>query len=149
MDSFREELIETYNDLFQIAIDGRDGFNNAADNVEDPVMESRFREFATQRDGYVRELQRLVRDLNGEIREEGSVSATLHRAWMDVKSAFTSGDSETIINACISGERSALDAYKDALDHPDLGAEARMVLNRHYQGIQRALETIEAYKIPE
>lgn len=142
-----EERIDKYNDLIQIGIDGRDGYNNAAENVDDLEMEKVFREFAQQREGYVRELQRLVRLLDGEIADSGSTSATLHRAWMDVKSAFTSGDREAIINACITGEESALDEYEEALEDEEMTAEAKDVIERHYRGIQQALETIKAFKV--
>lgn len=142
-----QERIDKYNDLIQIAIDGRDGFNNAAENVDDLEMEKVFREFAQQREGYVRELQRLVRLLDGEIADSGSTSATLHRAWMDVKSAFTSGDREAIINACITGEESALDEYESALEDEEMTAEAKDVIERHYRGIQQSLETIKAFKV--
>src|SRR5690625_7160913 len=86
-----EERIDKYNDLIQIGIDGRDGYNNAAENVDDLEMEKVFREFAQQREGYVRERQRLVRLLDGEIADSGSTSATLHSARKDVQSAFTCG----------------------------------------------------------
>jgi|SRR5690625_1490730 len=142
-----EERIDKYNDLIQIGIDGRDGYNNAAENVDDLEMEKVFREFAQQREGYVRELQRLVRLLDGEIADSGSTSATLHRAWMDVKSAFTSGDREAIINACITGEESALDEYEEALEDEEMTAEAKDVIERHYRGIRQALETIKAFKV--
>ncbi|MEX2574455.1 MAG: PA2169 family four-helix-bundle protein [Balneolaceae bacterium] len=142
-----QERISKYNDLIQIATDGRNGYNNAAENVDDAEMERQFREFAQEREGYIRELQRLVRLLNGEVREEGSASASLHRAWIDVKSAFTSGDREAIVNACITGEKSALKEYESALKDMDITSEARDVIERHYRGIKQALETIKAYKV--
>lgn len=142
-----QERIEKYNDLIQICTDGRDGYNNAAENVGDMDMEKKFREFAQQREGYIRELQRLVRLLNGETREEGSASASLHRAWIDVKSSFTSGDREAIINACVTGENSALKEYESALEDESITSEAKDVIERHYRGIQQALETIKAYKV--
>src|SRR5690625_7944296 len=94
-----EERIDKYNDLIQIGIDGRDGYNNAAENVDALAMEKVFREFAQQREGYVRERQRLVRLLDGEIADRDSTRATLHRAWMHVKSACTAGDREAFTDA--------------------------------------------------
>ncbi|MEX0649144.1 MAG: PA2169 family four-helix-bundle protein [Balneolaceae bacterium] len=147
MEQQYQESIETYNNLIRICADGKEGYEHAAKNVEDPTMQMTFRRFAQERAQFMEQLQEQVAQLEGEPEHEGSVTGSLHRSWMDIKAALTSGNEESIIRACITGEESAISEYEAALKDTHMTPAARQVIAEQYSKIKQALATIKAYTI--
>ncbi len=53
--------------------------------------------------------------MGGDPETTGSVAASLHRGWINIKSAVTGRDDSAILNEVERGEDAAKKAYKDAL----------------------------------
>ena len=132
------------NGLIETCKDGEQGFKQAADKVKDPSLKSLFTKYASQRAGYVTELQSAVRALGKDAAESGHVSATLHRGWMSIKEAVTSDD-HAIINEAEAGEDVAMKNYKEALEKP-LSADLKSLIQRQYSGVQEAHGTVRNLK---
>ena len=49
----------------------------------------------------------------------------MHRAWINLKSAVTSGDDHAILAECERGEDSAVDEYKKAMEEKDFRRHSR------------------------
>ena len=75
----REELVECLNDLIETCRDGENGFQTAADHVQDPELKKLFTRCSEQRAQFASELQSEVRQLGGTPAQKGSVSAAFHR----------------------------------------------------------------------
>src|SRR5437763_1832810 len=101
----REELLECLNHLIQTCRDGENGFQTAADHVKDHDLKSLFKEYSVQRAQFASELESEVRQLGGTPAEYGSVSATFHRGWINIKSIVTGDDA--IAAACVRGDEAA------------------------------------------
>jgi uncharacterized protein (TIGR02284 family) len=71
----------------------------------------------------------------------------VHRAWIDIKGLFTSGDTEAIVNACITGEESAIEKFQAALDVEELNAEQVALISKQLSGIKSTLASIKAKKL--
>jgi uncharacterized protein (TIGR02284 family) len=84
--------------------------------------------------------------LNMKPDESGSVTATVHRAWIDLKAAITSKDSKAVLNECERGDGYAVTAYQTALKATDLPTPLKSVIEKQYQGIQAALTTIKSLR---
>lgn len=110
-----DDVISTLNGLIATCKDGQDGFKTAAEGIERSELKSTFYELSQQRSEFVGVLQELVRSLGGDPEKSGSMSAAVHRGWIDIKSLVTGKDEEAILNECERGEDYAKDAYTDAL----------------------------------
>ena len=73
----------------------------------------------------------------------GSVAATLHRGWINIKSTVTGEDEGAVISECERGEDSAVRNYKDALNE-NLPANVQSVVERQYTSVKEAHDRIRA-----
>ena len=111
-----DDVISKLNGLIEICKDGQEGFKVAAEGIERSELKTVFYEFSQQRADFSGVLQELARSLGGDPEQSGSVSAAVHRGWMDIKSLVTGKNEEAILNECERGEDYAKEAYADALN---------------------------------
>ena len=146
MENSNQEIIDKLNHLISIAADGKQGYENAAKDVEDEGMKLSFQLFSEERGEYVKQLQQEVTMLGGKAEDdEGGPVGRLHRTWMDLKSVFTSGDREAIIKACTTGEEAAIKEYTEALATSYITGPLHQLISKQRQGIQNALATIKEH----
>ena len=113
--TLEDSTVETLQELIQLNIDSRDGFREAAEDVDRFDLASEFRKFAEERDKQAEELKVYV-ELNNETpRKEGSYAAALHRTWINVKNSLAGDDVLAILQECERGEDVIKEAYEDAL----------------------------------
>lgn len=137
-----KDIISTLNDLIEVSKDGEEGFQTCAEDADDPKLKSYFVDLAHECKEGADELQNMVLSLGGDPETSSSLSGTLHRRWIDIKTAFTSHDDVAVLNECERGEDIALDAYHEALEE-DLPSDVRMVVERQLAGVQRNHDQIK------
>lgn len=137
------DAISTLNNLIQTVKDGENGFRTAAEAVKDPQVKAAFLEYANQRAQMTRELQDEVRGLDGDPEKSGSVSASLHRGWMDIKSAVTGKDEHAIIAEAERGEDVAKAQYEKALKEP-LPTQVLALVQRQASLVRAAHDRVRA-----
>ena len=142
----QKEIISTINSLIETLKDGEEGFKQAAEAVKDSNLKSLFYEFSQQRARFATELQSQAMNL-GETEPEESSSATgaMHRAWINLKSAVTSGDDHAILAECERGEDSAVKEYEDALK-ADLPTPLDDIVSREYAEVKSAHNRIKGLR---
>ncbi len=138
-----DEVISTLNNLIETAKDGQNGFQTAADGVNNPELKTLFNTYAQQRAQFVTELQAEVRRLGGDPEKSGSVAATLHRGWINIKSAVTGNDEGAVISECERGEDSAVANYREALN-ANLPPDIKTTIERQYGQVKEAHDRIRA-----
>jgi len=140
----QREIISTINDLIETLKDGQEGFKQAAEAVKDSNLKSLFSEYSLQRSRFAGELQAQAVQL-GESKPEdsSSVSGAMHRTWINIKSAVTSGDDHAILAECERGEDSAIKEYKDAIEGDGLSAPLRDIVSRQYGEVKSAHDRIK------
>jgi uncharacterized protein (TIGR02284 family) len=138
-----DDVISTLNNLIETCKDGQNGFQTAAEGVKNSELKTLFHTYAQQRAQFAGELQGEVRRLGGDPEQTGSVAATLHRGWINIKSAVTGEDENAVISECERGEDSAVSNYKDALQ-ADLPADVRSIVERQYTQVKEAHDRIRA-----
>ncbi len=138
----QKEVISTINNLIETLKDGQEGFKQAAESVKSPQLKSLFNEYSEQRSRFATELQSQARSL-GEPKPETSSTAAgaLHRGWINLKSAVTSGDDHAILAECERGEDSAVEQYKETLDS-NLSAPLREIVSHQYSEIKNTHDRI-------
>ena len=145
MENNNQYTINKLNHLIAIAEDGKEGYENAAKNIEDVSMKSSFMRLSQQRDHYAAQLRTFVKELSGDAENEGGgVLGVLHRAWIDVKATFTSGDSDAIINACITGEETAVNDYKSIMDDAMVSQSFKHTISIQLGEIEEALLNLKS-----
>ncbi|HMQ05010.1 MAG TPA: PA2169 family four-helix-bundle protein [Pyrinomonadaceae bacterium] len=140
-----DEVISTLNGLIETCKDGQEGFKTAAEGVESSEMKALFYEFAQERAQYCGELQSLVQSLGGDPEDSGSIAGSLHRGWMNIKSAVSGQDEAAILNECERGEDSAKNAYEEALENV-LPAHVLDTVQSQYSSIRSAHDRIKALR---
>jgi uncharacterized protein (TIGR02284 family) len=110
-----DKAISVLNNLIETVKDGELGFKTAAEGLKSVDTKSKFVEFSRQRSEMVRELQNEVRRLGGDPEKSGSVSGSLHRGWLDIKSVITGKDDHAIVAEAERGEDVAKSAFESAL----------------------------------
>lgn len=140
-----EDTINTLNGLIETCKDGQEGFKQAAEGVERSDLKSLFFEFSQQRSKFAGELQDAVRTLGGDPENSGSIAGSLHRGWMNIKTAVSGNDEAAILNECERGEDSAKNAYKEALES-SLPAYIQTMVQDQYSAVLNAHDRVKALR---
>lgn len=138
----RDDLIATLNDLIETSKDGEAGFRTCAEDVMGLQLKSMMTNRSQRCAASARELQALILTLGGDAEDDSSFSGTLHRRWIDIRSAVLGTNNEAILGECERGEVMALRGYKNALAS-EMPASVRQVVERQYRGVQQNHDQIK------
>ena len=138
-----DNVISTLNNLIETCKDGENGFRTAAGDVKNSELTTLFNTYSQQRAQFAAELQAEVRNLGGDPESTGSVAATLHRGWINIKSTVTGEDEAAVIAECERGEDSAVKNYKEALN-TTLPANIQTIVQRQFTQVKEAHDRIRA-----
>ena len=136
-----DKAISTLNDLIETCKDGENGFRTAAEGLKSQELKSKFLDYSRQRNEMARELQGVVRSLCGDPEKTGSVSASIHRGWVDIKAAILGKDDHGILAEAERGEDVAKAAYENALKET-LPAQAQTVVQQQAAKVRQAHDTV-------
>jgi len=139
------QVIATLNNLIEISKDGEEGFRTSAENINDGLLKSFFLRRSLEVAGSAKELQEVVRSLGGEPETTPSIAGTLHRRWIDIKTAITSNDKLAVLNEAERGEDVALKAYKEAVVQ-DLPPYVRDIVQKQLEGVKRNHDEVKALR---
>lgn len=140
-----ENTVQPVYHLIAILEDAKKGYLNAAEKIRDEVLQLLFERFGYQRGRYSRELKQLVTKMQANSSIDDFTLGLLHRTWMDLKCTFKFGKKDTIINACIKGEETAIRNYTTAIEQVAQHEEIKIVLEQQLSGIKTVLNTIKEY----
>jgi uncharacterized protein (TIGR02284 family) len=140
-----DNTISTLNNLIETCKDGENGFRTAADGVKNMELKTLFTTYSQQRAKFAAELQGEVSGLGGDPEKTGSVVASLHRGWINIKSAVTGEDEAVVIAECESGEDSAKANYEAAMKET-LPANIKSTIERQYGQVKEAHDRIRDMK---
>jgi len=139
----RKEIIEELNDILERNYDSVEGFRKAAENANDNRLMGYFNKQVLKRKDYIGDLTAEVRSLGGEPKESGTIEGTFHRAWIDFKSAVSFENDESVIEACITGEKKCIEEYNDLLEETHLPGSTRLLLNKQKMGVEASVRSLE------
>lgn len=140
-----DNTAKVLNSLIQTLKDGQEGFRLAAEGAKSVELKRIFHELSLQRAKLAGELQMFVRELGAEYETSSSVLGTLHRGWINVRTAVTSQDDQAILDECERGEDSAVQHYREALAE-DLPANVRTVVTNQASDVQSAHDRIKTLR---
>lgn len=141
MNDIQKETENKLNELLEKAYDAEKGFKKAAENTEDHRLKTFFHDQARERSGYITELSDALRKRGMEVKEnDGSISGSLHRAWIDTKALFSFDSDESMLEEVRNGEKAALKDYNEILDDPKINLEVRDILLKQKAAIQNSYD---------
>ena len=132
------------NDLIEINNDRVAGFEKAIADINDENIDLKaiFQEYAEQSRKNGQELAAIFGSVD-EVETGNSLSGTLHRAWIDVKSLFGGSDRAGILSEAERGEDAIKKAYQEALSSNELPSNAIETVRSQAQGINAAHDKIK------
>jgi uncharacterized protein (TIGR02284 family) len=126
--------IKVLNELITTTLDSADGYSEAAKDADNPTFKNLFSRWATERRRVVNDLQEQVRVLGGKPQDDGSVLASAHRMFLNVRDSLSKGD-KGVVEEVERGEDYIKGKYEDALDDDDLSVSLRPIVNRAYESV--------------
>lgn len=134
--------ISTLNTLIDTCKDGAMGLRVSAQHVTSLELKVQLAAMADRCTESAGELSVLVRHLDGNPDEGGSIAGALHRSLIDFKAMIARNDDHAILEECERGEDAAKKHYRNALGS-DLPPNVRIVVDRQYQGVVANHERIK------
>lgn len=133
-----QELIETL-------VDGRDGFDQAADHLasDNATVAGRFRELSNQRETMAADLRTMAARYGDTVDSDGTTAAGLHRRWIGMKDALTGNNVNGVVKAAITGEDHAINEYEKALKE-DISADLRTKVQDQLSSIRSVKAELES-----
>ena len=140
-----KEQKKALQNVINICQDGVKGYKKAAEDVENAELKTIFNRLAQQRKLFEEELKNDVRDLGFELEEDGNVKGFFHRTWIDLRSTFTSNETEAVIKEAKEGEEGALEVYNEAIS-TELPAYIKERLEKQRDFISGCLVQLDEFK---
>jgi uncharacterized protein (TIGR02284 family) len=129
------------NHLIETCKDAERGFRHVAEHAADPMLKSLFLDIASQRARFAADLLPHAQRLGGASAHDGTAIGTLHRTWIDLRSAISRGDPVAAIQEAERGEHFSRDVYRDALESM-LPPTARELVETQYAELHRTAERL-------
>lgn len=141
----QNNAVSVLQDLIETCKDGQKGYQDAASHVKRPDLKTFFNEQSLERARFAGELQEeRIRLGQTDKKDSGSVSATLHRAWIDTKVSMGAGD-KAILESVEAGEDNAKEAYQKAVTS-DLPENIAQVVRRQAASVQQAHDKVKSLR---
>ena len=137
-----KDLAEKLNELLEKNYDSEKGFKKAAEDVKNSRLKEFFETKAKERYDFGHELKTEIKTL-GESPDKGtSVAGDMHRAWMDLKSAFSSESEEAILEEAIRGEKTAVEDYNKIIGEEGFPPSTLNLLIKQRNAIERSFKQV-------
>lgn len=132
--------------VIEVLHDGEKGFQSLGEQLKDPKVKSFFAEESATRARFASELESVLSSATGEkVREGGTASGTVHRAWGELK-AKMGGSDHTLLETAEQGEDSAKKAYAEALSKTDVPAPVQSMLRKQQTHILQSHDKVKALR---
>lgn len=139
---YTEKISNKLNELLEKNYDAEKGYINSAENVDNTRLKIFFKNRASERSQFAKELRTEILSY-GQIPEDaGSFQGTMHRNWMSLKSLFSGNDEEAILEEAIRGEKVSLEEYEDILKYDEFAPSTKKMLEEQHQRIQASINSL-------
>ena len=144
-----EEIVEDLNDLVKINNDRIQGYEKAIEDNEDAQLDDLFRHYVIQSQKFRSQLAEHIVRIDGQAVTDATstdISSKIHRAWIDIKSALTGKDRDTVLSSVEFGENAAIEAYQNAIEKDHIPAYVKEELSTQLNELKAAYDKVKALK---
>jgi uncharacterized protein (TIGR02284 family) len=129
--------------VIQSLIDGQEGFQKIGENLKDETLKRYFLAESLTRAEFRGELETVLHQEGiHDIKESGTASGTIYRAWAGLKAALGGGD-HTLLVTAEQAEDESKQAYQDAVNK-ELPFPVRQLLTRQFAHIQTTHDFVKS-----
>ncbi|WP_439129958.1 ferritin-like domain-containing protein [Polaribacter sp.] len=139
---YTEKISNKLNELLEKNYDAEKGYINAAENVDIASLKIFFKNRASERSMFAKELRTEILSYGQIPEDSGSFTGAVHRNWMSLKSLFSAKDEAAILEEALRGEKASLDEYKEILTEDAFAPSTRKMLENQKQQIQAAINSL-------
>ncbi len=138
MNSTIKTTVHTLNDLTEVLKDGQHGFETAAKDVKASELAQIFQGYAKQRAEFAAKLQAHVLAIGADVEKSGSIAGSMHRGWINLKSALSTNEPQAVLDEAERGEDVAVAAYRKALEQTDIDPATRTLITSQSTAVKAA-----------
>ncbi|HEY8681565.1 MAG TPA: PA2169 family four-helix-bundle protein [Rhodanobacter sp.] len=135
MSSSNDQDVKILNGLIETTIDSADGYAEAAQDAESTRFSATFQSRATERRHVANVLQQQVRTLGGKPDDEGSVLASAHRVFVNLRKSISAGDT-AVVDEVERGEDHIKAKFESALKDQDVSSGIRALITDAYASVK-------------
>ncbi|WP_281777592.1 ferritin-like domain-containing protein [Croceibacter atlanticus] len=133
-----QEIIEKNNDSYK-------GYKQVADKANDSQLRSFFIQQATERKEFAGKLLNQLKIYNPDHNDNASGSAvgSLHRTWINVKTALSQDNDEALLEECLRGDKASIEDYEEFLNNnKEIPDNLRSTITQQVQDIKNTLDSV-------
>ena len=134
------------NTLIATLIDSVNGYQKAAADTENRRYAEMFNARAQERQQAITKLQAAVARLGGNPEDDGTVTASVHRGWMNLKEAVVGRDDTAVVSSVEEGEDYLKNKFETVMNNKDLPAEARSAVEEAWQSVREGHDQMSQLK---
>jgi len=138
--------IDVLNGLIETTLDSCDGYSEAADQSKNVMIADLFKRWAAERRRVVADLRTAVRELGGEPKDDGTVLASAHRVFLDLRAHMSRGD-KAVVEEVERGEDHIKHKFEDALKDEKLGVQARAAVQAAHVSVNSGHDEMRELKL--
>lgn len=143
--STNDHDVKILNGLIETTIDSADGYAEAAKDADNSRYTSLFQSRAGERRQVAGVLQRQVRALGGTPDDDGTVLASAHRVFTNLRNKISSGDT-AVVDEVERGEDHIKAKFENALKDKDISPSTLAVVNEAYTSVKQGHDQMRDLK---
>ncbi len=143
--SLDNSTVDLLQDLLSINIDSQHGFEEVEKDAKDPTLKDFFRDMGQRRAHNAAELRQVISSAGREPTQSGSVSAAIHRWWINAKQMVSTTDSAGILAEAERGEDSIRDEYEHTLEEVH-DPVARDLISEQFRNVVEGHDKVKALR---
>ena len=141
-----EHDVDILNSLVETTLDSADGYAEAAKDARSDSLTSLFQDRASERRQVASTLQQRVRLLGGEPEDEGTLLASAHRMFVNLRTSLTANDNKAVVEEVERGEDHIKSKFEDAMKDEDLSPDTRSVIIDVYTSVRNGHDQMRMIK---
>ncbi|MDR0183843.1 PA2169 family four-helix-bundle protein [Lysobacter arvi] len=140
-----EHELRVVNSLIETTIDSVHGYREAASEAQNPALRAAFERRASERQASVAALQAFVVSQGGKPEDDGTVLASAHRVFVDLRASLSKGD-DAVVKEVERGEDHIKNKYEEALKDLELSPAARDAIDKAYASVKQGHDEMSRLK---
>ncbi|CAM1333668.1 ferritin-like domain-containing protein [Tenacibaculum aestuariivivum] len=128
MYNYTQEVSSQLNNLLEKNYDAERGYRTAAENVKNNNLTTYFEKKANERKSFGKALKGEIKNFGETPKQNGSLTGSVHRAWMNTKSFLSSETDEAMLEEALRGEKSALKEYNEVINSKEILPKSTTVI---------------------
>ncbi|MEO5788919.1 MAG: ferritin-like domain-containing protein [Gelidibacter sp.] len=138
-----KDTVNVLQGILEKNYDAEKGYKKAMQDAKTPALKNFLQKQAVQRSHFATAIDKELRDLDETPIESGSLTGTLHRAWIEIKSSVAGNDDAAVLEEVIRGEKASVDEYQEVMKNNTLAPKINSLLKSQLSDIQDTLSRVK------